>query len=171
MWLRWLALGLIGILLLGFAIPEARVIPVQGASAKDWNPRSFWYYPWGRSGTHKGIDIFARKGTPVRASTQGMVLYSGWVSMGGNVVLVLSSKWRLHYYAHLDSIQAETGQWLAAGQDLGTVGDSGNAQGKAPHLHYSIRSLIPLPWRAEPQAPQGWRKMFYLDPGEFLLAK
>ena len=40
-------------------LPETPRIPVSGATAADWNPQSFWYYPWGRSGTHKGIDIFA----------------------------------------------------------------------------------------------------------------
>jgi len=39
------------ILLLGFGylIPEQHQMPVQGATAKDWNPQSFWYYPWGRN--------------------------------------------------------------------------------------------------------------------------
>lgn len=153
----------------GFLLPEGRVMPVLGATSADWHPRSFWYYPWGRSGTHKGIDIFAGHGTLVLASGGGLVVRSGVDSRGGNVVLVLGSKWRLHYYAHLQSIAVSTGQWVGAGEAIGTVGDSGNAKGKPPHLHYTIRSLAPLPWNADPAAPQGWRKMFYVDPGAFLL--
>ncbi|MGZ4954639.1 MAG: hypothetical protein ACXV8Q_05960 [Methylobacter sp.] len=49
-------------LAVGFLIPVSHQIPVAGATATDWNPASFWYYPWGRSGTHKGIDIFAKAG-------------------------------------------------------------------------------------------------------------
>jgi hypothetical protein len=56
------------ILVAPFAIPENARIPVQGASVRDWNPRAFWYEPWGASGVHKGIDIFAPRGRPVIAS-------------------------------------------------------------------------------------------------------
>jgi murein DD-endopeptidase MepM/ murein hydrolase activator NlpD len=63
---------LIGFLTLnfgGFLVPEGQCkIPVVGAPSKDWNYKAFWYYPWGRSGVHKGIDIFAKEGTPVFAA-------------------------------------------------------------------------------------------------------
>ena len=42
--------------------------PVDGASTSDYHPQSFWYYPWGTSVTHKGVDIFKKKGTPVRTA-------------------------------------------------------------------------------------------------------
>lgn len=138
-------------------------MPVEGADRSSYHPRSFWYHPWGRSGTHKGVDIFARKGTTVMAATPGLVLYTGEVGMGGRVVLVLGPKWRMHYYAHLEDIHTTRLAWLAKGGTLGTVGDSGNAKGKPPHLHYSVATLIPYPWRVD-RSPQGWKKMFYLDP-------
>jgi hypothetical protein len=47
------------------------------------------------------------------------------------------------------------------------VGDTGNARGKPPHQHYAVLSVIPYPWRID-GATQGWKKMFYLDPGEIL---
>ena len=87
--------------------------------------------------------------------------------MGGNVVLVLGPKWRLHYYAHLQEIRTSSFKWTSAGSASGTVGDSGNAKGKPPHLHYSIVTLIPYPWRID-GSPQGWKKMFYLDPTQYL---
>jgi len=148
--------------------PEQHIIPVQGATPKDWNPKSFWYYPWGRSGVHKGIDIFAPDGAPVVAATDGLVLYTGTIEMGGKVVLMLGAKWRLFYYAHLREISAVSGQWLNAGDTLGAVGSTGNAFGKPPHLHFSIVSLIPQLSQFDPALPQSWKRMFYVDPDGYL---
>jgi peptidoglycan LD-endopeptidase LytH len=51
------------VLLAWLLAPEWPRIPVQGASSKDWHRQTFWFEPWGRSGVHKGIDIFGRRGT------------------------------------------------------------------------------------------------------------
>ncbi len=163
---RYALVTLITVALVGVLIPDARLIPVQGASSKDWNSESFWYEPWGVSGVHKGIDIFAKQGTPVRASSSGVVLYQGTLGMGGHVVAVLSAKWRIHYYAHMVDDDAVP-RWVASGTPLGRVGTSGNAVGKPAHLHYSVVSLIPLPWRMD-TSTQGWKKIFFLDPDELL---
>ncbi len=98
--------GFILLLLLIFAgalIPETPQVPVHQASAKDWHKDSFWYYPWGTSGVHKGIDIFAARGTQVQAPTPMLRLYQGEWRLGGKVVLALGPGWKLHYFAHLDS--------------------------------------------------------------------
>ena len=152
----------------GFVIPEQNQMPVQGASARDWNPESFWYFPWGRSRVHRGLDIFAQQGTPVVAPTGGFVLYSGNIEMGGNVVLMLGSKWRFHYFAHLDKNHAHRFGLVDAGQQLGTVGTSGNARGKPPHLHYSIRSLFPQFWQYNPKTIASWDRTYYVNPDKFL---
>lgn len=157
------------VIAIGFLVPERIVVPVDGASSSDWNPDSFWYEPWGVSGVHKGIDIFAPHGTNVRAATGGLVLYSGTFSIGGNVIVVLGPKWRAHYYAHLDSSQVSLGSFVSAGSAIGAVGDSGNAAGKPPHLHYVILSPFPYPWNFS-SGTQGWKRMFYLDPGRKLRA-
>ncbi len=152
----------------GCLLPESRCIPVAGATSIDWNPKSFWYYPWGRSGTHKGIDIFAKEGVPVVAASSGLVIYAGNNEMGGNFVLVMGAKWRSYYYAHLQKIQVANGQWLNAGDLVGNVGTTGNAQGKPPHLHFSIHSLWPILRQFDFRNHQAWNKMFYVDPNEFL---
>jgi len=157
---------LIVILIAGLLIPEHFSMPVEGAKKADYNQKSFWYYPWGRSGTHKGVDIFAKKGTNLNASVSGIVLYSGTIQMGGNVVLILGPKWRLHYYAHMDTVTASFG-WVTRESKLGTIGDSGNAKGKPPHLHYSIATPLPHFWKITKE-PQGWKKMFYLNPTPYL---
>jgi murein DD-endopeptidase MepM/ murein hydrolase activator NlpD len=86
---------------------------------------------------------------------------------GGNVAIVLGPKWRFHYYAHLKDINTSTFHFVKAGSEIGTVGTTGNAAGKPPHLHYSVSSLLPLPWRID-GAKQGWKKMFYLNPVSYL---
>ena len=156
-------LGFVLLCLAGLLIPQKLQMPVVGATSGNYHAQSFWAYPWGKSVTHKGVDIFAPKGTPVQAATSGIVLYAGTIKLGGNVVFVLGPKWRFHYYAHLNTIQAKSLSWLSRGEGLGTVGTSGNAAGKPPHLHYSIQTHIPYPWRID-SSIQGWKKMFYLDP-------
>jgi peptidoglycan LD-endopeptidase LytH len=151
------------ILAAGYLLPENYVFPVKNGGKKDFKQNSFWYYPWGRSGTHKGVDIFAGKGTAVQAATGGIVVYAGQIAVGGNVVFVLGPKWRLHYYAHLNSINTSLFSFVGSGEVIGEVGNSGNAAGKAPHLHYSINSLIPAPWKIDGDH-QGWKKMFYVNP-------
>lgn len=158
---------LLSVFLVGFIIPGKQIIPVQGAGFSDWNAHTFWYEPWGKSGVHKGIDIFARHGTPLLSSTHGVVLFTGKLARGGKVVVVLGPKWRIHYYAHLDSIGVDAFDCVSLGDVVGAVGDSGNAKGKPPHLHYSIVTLIPYPWRAD-ATTQGWKKMFFIDPGKAL---
>lgn len=165
--LKKFAAILLFIFSLGFLIPEGRVIPVEGATSNDWNKDTFWYEPWGKSGTHKGMDIFAKNGTPVIATTNLVKLYDGHVSMGGNVVIALGPKWRIHYFAHLSDITPSLGFLIPKGTRLGGVGDTGNAKGKQPHLHYSILSLIPLPWHID-TSTQGYKKAFFLNPVEYL---
>ncbi len=141
--------------LIGLLIPQNLIIPVEGVDKNDWNPKTFWYYPWGKSVTHKGVDVFAKEGTNVISSVNGIVLYSGEINLGGNVILILGPKWRVHYYAHLNNIKTSGSKLVKRGTSIGSVGTSGNAAGKAPHLHYSIITLIPYPWRID-NDKQGW---------------
>ena len=162
-------LGVLLLLLIGIGLlyPQHYSMPVEGASQSSYHPQSFWYYPWGTSGTHKGVDIFAKQGTPVLSATSGLVLYTGQLKLGGNIVLVLGAKWRLHYYAHLNNFVSQKYDWVSKGALIVTVGNSGIAQGKPPHLHYAIFSLVPYPWLAD-RSVQGYKKMFYLNPIKYL---
>ena len=165
---RVIAIAAIILALIPFAVPSRAVIPVQGASVKDWNPRSFWYEPWGRSGVHKGIDIFSPRGRPVLSATYGVVVFNGTLGLGGNAVAVLGPKWRIHYYAHLERANVQS-LMVGPGSKIGSVGTSGNAAGKPPHLHYAVLSLIPRPWQVT-GGTQGWKRMFFVDPGAGLVA-
>lgn len=156
------------IIIIGFLLPQKMIIPVEGATTSDWDDNSFWAYPWGTSITHKGIDIFKAKGTNVISATYGIVIYTYEGGKGGKSVMVLGPKWRFHYYAHLDQIDAFPLMPVATGTVLGTVGNTGNAVNTPPHLHYAITTPFPYWWLREPDAKQGNRKMFHLDPDVWL---
>jgi len=141
------------------ADPYEYVMPVKGANRSSYSQRSFWAYPWGTSGHHKGVDIFAKKGTPVLSATRGIVVFNGVLSKGGNAVLVFGPWFRQHYYAHLDNSEVGLFDFLSPGERIGTVGTTGNAKGKPPHLHYAIGRLIP-----KLEGEMEWSKRFYQDP-------
>jgi murein DD-endopeptidase MepM/ murein hydrolase activator NlpD len=155
------------VLSFGLFFEQGLIIPVKGAASRDWNPEAFWHPSWGKSGIHKGIDIFARRGTEALAAVSGIIVYQGELKLGGNVLMILDPKWRLHYYAHLDSATVGIGDWVYQGGAVGKVGNTGNARGRPAHLHYSIISLIPHPGRYSDRA-EGWKLMFYLNPVEHL---
>lgn len=164
---RKIGISILVIIIVGYLIPENFSMPVQNATSKDYNKASFWYYPWGKSVTHKGVDIFAKKGTRLNSATAGIVLYAGTIDVGGNVVIVLGPKWKLHYYAHLDTITTSRLSYVSRNKQIGTIGNSGNASGKSPHVHYAIATIIPYPWKIDGDR-QGWKKMFYLNPIKYL---
>jgi len=165
---RWVAfLLLLALFVAILAYPQHPIIPVAGASKKDWNRSAFWYKPLEPSTIHKGLDIFAPTGTAVVSAVPGLVVFAGYLSDGGHAVIVLTSNWRLHYYAQLKKIDVSSFSWLFAGEKLGEVGASDNMPGRPSHLHYAVISLVPLPWRITNET-EGWKLMFYLDPGELL---
>ncbi|MBO1531319.1 M23 family metallopeptidase [Psychrobacter sp. F1192] len=91
----------------------------------------------GRS--HEGIDIFAPRGTPIQSTTQGIVSKVGENTLGGRVVVVVGPGGAGHYYAHLeDYADISPNDWVNAGDIIGYVGDSGNAKGTPPHVHYGV---------------------------------
>ncbi|MDN3690472.1 M23 family metallopeptidase [Cyclobacterium jeungdonense] len=97
---------------------------------------------------HEGVDIFAARGTPVLAVSEGRVSRVGNNRLGGKTVRVSSGRYS-YYYAHLDSQVVSAGSKVKPGDTLGTVGNTGNARTTAPHLHFGIyapgwKSLDPL---------------------------
>lgn len=88
---------------------------------------------------HEGIDIFAPRGTPVVAVTEGRIASTANKGLGGKQVWLRDGKrGNSLYYAHLDSIIAIRGQRVSPGDTLGLVGNTGNARTTPPHLHFGI---------------------------------
>lgn len=92
----------------------------------------------GRS--HEGIDIMAARGTPVISPTKAVVSEIGYGALGGNYVYTINPGGERFYYAHLDSYAKDLvkGTILEPGDVIGYVGNTGNASGEAPHLHFGI---------------------------------
>lgn len=166
-YIKIFSLVILSIILIGLLIPQNLKMPVVGADNNSYNHETFWYEGWGTSIVHKGIDVFAKKGTSVHSATKGIVLVTTEYGKGGKFVLVLGPKWRLHYYAHLDEIKTKPFAFVDQDTEIGTVGNSGNAINTPAHLHYGIGTLVLYPWRID-RAPLGWQKMFYLNPIDYL---
>ena len=169
-YIKIISLVILSIIVTGLLIPQNLKMPVVGADSNSYNHNTFWHGGWGSSVVHKGVDIFAKKGASINSSTVGIVLTTGEGGKSGKFVLVLGPKWRLHYYAHLDEIKTKRFAFVTQDTEIGTVGNTGNAINTPAHLHYSIVTLIPYPWRID-NSLHGIRKMFYLNPIDYLKEK
>lgn len=88
---------------------------------------------------HHGVDIFAPRGTPVLAPSDGVVARVGTNRLGGNVIWMRDARRRQSFYfAHLERQLVREGRRVRAGDTLGLVGNSGNARTTPPHLHFGI---------------------------------
>lgn len=103
------------------------------------------YNSWGqpRDGgrrKHKGIDIFAPKGTAVVAVADGIISYIGDQPKGGHCLWLTTENGTSFYYAHLDrwAPGLYEGMEVRSGDLLGYVGNTGNAKTTPPHLHFGV---------------------------------
>lgn len=103
-----------------------------------------WGYPR-MTGTasahwHQGTDIFAPYGAPLIASENGVIARVGVGTLGGNKLWVVGESGTEYYYAHLSAFAegVADGKRVDAGDLVGYVGDTGNAKGTSPHLHFEI---------------------------------
>ena len=126
--------------------PAHNAFPISGASRRSCSdsfgdPRS-----GGR--THMGVDCFAPLGTPLVAVEDGAIRYAtpggpydcttgGDIS--GNRVSLRGRSGYVYYYGHLNTILVATGQPVARGQVIGTVGMTGNAACSTAHLHFEVK--------------------------------
>jgi murein DD-endopeptidase MepM/ murein hydrolase activator NlpD len=94
-------------------------------------------------GWHHGDDIFAPIGSPVLAVADGLVFSVGWNAVGGWRLWLRDARGNEFYYAHLSAYSplAVDGAVVRAGDVLGYVGDSGDAEGTPSHLHFEIHPV------------------------------
>lgn len=104
--------------------------PVKGALTSKFGIR--------KSGKHDGIDIAAKRGTPIYAAASGRVIFSGWGPTGyGRVVIIKHSANVVTVYAHNSKNLVKANQRVKKGEKIALVGRSGRATGH--HLHFEIR--------------------------------
>lgn len=132
--------------------------PVAGKSSR--HIASIWGDPRDAGArSHEGIDVFAKRGTPAIAASDGIVRQVGTSPRGGKVVWITDLHRRQSlYYAHLDSQLVQVGQQVKAGDTLGLIGNTGNARTTGPHLHFGIYrygrgATNPYPYVHQPIAP------------------
>lgn len=89
---------------------------------------------------HQGTDIMAPTGTPLLAAERGIITQMGSDVLGGTKIWVKGESGTYYYYAHLSAFAdgMVDGLVVDAGTVIGFVGDTGNARGGAPHLHFEI---------------------------------
>lgn len=137
------------------------IIPVAGVRAAELKDT----YGAPRSGGrgHKGIDIFAARGTPVLAAAEGVIVERDSSGAGGLSIYERGMDGRtIYYYAHLNGYRAglKEGDLVRQGDVIGYVGSTGNVTG-SPHLHFAVFTVTD---------PNRWWRGRDLNPYELLRA-
>lgn len=90
-----------------------------------------------RDHTHKGIDIGAPNGTPIKAAADGKITYSGQMGGYGNLIIITHANGIQTYYGHCSKLYKSVGEKVNAGDVIAAVGSTGYSTGN--HLHFEIR--------------------------------
>ena len=127
------------------------VLPTTGFHISVWFGESGGYWS---SGYHTGIDFATAYGTPVVAVGNATVVQTGWDGPYGNQIRLQFDNGDQVWYNHLSAIEVTTGQTVVKGQEIGRVGDTGNAYGYHLHFEYRLASdlhngIDPVPYFLE----------------------
>jgi len=164
------------------AAPRLDVLPTGGGYAfpvygDETTYSDDWGAPRQHTGQHEGNDIFAPAGTPVVAVTDGRLYRVGTRRIPGNRLWLRNSRGDTFFYAHLSAFSeaARNGADVRAGQVLGFVGSTGDAEQTPPHLHFEVHPLDgeavnPYPflraWQERRDVPAAaWLTRYGADPG------
>ena len=127
------------------AIPS--LVPIDGVKlTSDFGMR--WHPVLGGRRAHKGVDLAAPTGTPIRASAHGVVGRADWYSGYGLYVAIEHGGEIETRYGHMSRLNVAAGQQVRKGDIIGYVGSTGRSTG--PHLHYEVRvageAVNPMPY-------------------------
>lgn len=112
-----------------------RIVPGQTRISSGFGPRQDPID--GTVREHRGIDIAARRGTPIFAAAEGIVVYAGRHGGHGKTVILRHSDGSETLYAHADQLLVKEGDRVGTTDRLGLVGSTGRSTG--PHLHFEVR--------------------------------
>lgn len=117
--------------------------PVRGKTSKSIGS----YFGDPRDGgkrDHHGVDIFAKRHTPIIAPVRAYVRSVTTRGLGGKVIWLRDSKGHSLYFAHLQKQIAKVRTYVNPGDTIGTVGNTGNAKNTPTHLHFGIYRRGPI---------------------------
>jgi murein DD-endopeptidase MepM/ murein hydrolase activator NlpD len=125
---------------------------------------------------HVGVDIFASFGTPIVAVADGRIYRVGTLKISGNRLWLRDKHGFRYFYAHLSDFAAAAynGADVHAGEVIGFVGNTGDAEPTPPHLHFEVHMpdgavVNPTPfaskWDAGGVTSESWLKRYGQDPG------
>lgn len=115
---------------LAFVRPIQKMRITSKFTYKRWHPILKRYRP------HLGVDIGAKRGTPIHATHAGKIIYAGWMGGYGKVVKIRHAGGFVSLYAHQSKLLVKRGQYVNRGQVIGRVGSTGRST--APHLHFGL---------------------------------
>ena len=120
--------------------PLASKLPIPVIGVKPQQLQDTWGAARGNGRRHEGIDIMAPRSSKVISTTEGIVADLRNNNLGGKVIWLLGPNSSWHYYAHLDAhrLDLKVGDYIRRGEHIGYVGNTGNAESTAPHLHYGL---------------------------------
>jgi lysostaphin len=131
----------------------AFALPVDGRISTRYGVQR--YRNGKKVGVHKGIDIAAPTGSPIRAANAGTVTLRRDFGLHGRTIVVNHGSGVVGLYLHLHDFDVAEGDLVKAGQVIGSVGSTGVATG--PHLHYALyvhgTAIDPVLWKT---IPSGW---------------
>jgi murein DD-endopeptidase MepM/ murein hydrolase activator NlpD len=117
-----------------YTLTQTLTLPVQGVFTSAYGFRT---HPiTGEEDFHMGIDLAAAEYTAVKCALAGQVVESAYNSQRGNYIIVRHDDGVQTLYQHLSYVFLRTGERVAQGQVLGTVGSTGMSTG--PHLHFEL---------------------------------
>ena len=131
-----------------YSIPQEKIM-LDASEVTEITTKSSYIFPapesagisQGYHGLHRGLDIRARKGSPVLSVASGVVIQVTEMSFGyGKHIRIAHAGTVSSLYAHLDEIKVGVGQRVERGQEIGTVGSTGWSTGN--HLHFELSEAM-----------------------------
>ena len=119
------------------------IMPAEGFISQMFDP--------GRG--HFGMDIAARRGTPVVAPADGHIVFAGWTYEDGNMMIVAHGRGYMTVYKHNQSLLRNAQEFVKRGEAIALLGTSGRTS-QGPHLHFEV-----------------WRDGVPRDPRMYLIAQ
>lgn len=143
------------------------LVPVEGVKlTSDFGMR--WHPVLGGRRAHKGVDLAAPAGTPIRASADGVVERADWFAGYGLYVALEHGGQIETRYGHMSRLNVAAGQSVRKGDVIGYVGSTGRSTG--PHLHYEVRiageAVNPVPYLQSGAVAPAGAAAFAMGDGE-----